>query len=198
MSLPVLPADREVWENICARRSKRTIRVSSSPDTHSQVQRSFLSHRLVNLFLVGGHLIQHKIKPNALFYPRRRKVINLIDAYTASGVLAAQALPRGQYKPNAPTTARRYCDGLETKDPEEDTLFVVYYFPHTVGAGMGPGARAAVPSLRSKRKLLVFRARSKVERDLWCWAINTEIEKVARATKDREERLRGLGKVTEN
>ncbi|KAI0320151.1 hypothetical protein OF83DRAFT_1053638 [Amylostereum chailletii] len=152
-------------------------------------------YKLVHLFLVGGHLVQFRIKSEALFHPRRSKVVNLLDAYTASGIFAAQELPRGQYKPNSAPAARRYRDGLETNDPEEDLLFVVYYYPHTVGAGMN--SRAAMPSLSTKRKLLVFRARSKVERDLWCSAINMEIEKIARATKEREARMRDAGKLVE-
>jgi hypothetical protein len=150
--------------------------------------------RLVHLFLVDGHLVQFRIRGRPTFHPRHGKVVNLIDAYIISGFLAAQALPSGEYRPNAPTAARRYRDGLESDDRDEDTLFIVLYYPHTFQAGMGAG-RAAMPSLSSERKMVVFRARSKVERDLWCWALNTEIEKVSRKRADREETLRTVGKV---
>ena len=53
---------------------------------------------------------------------------------------------------------------------------------------------SSVPALNSKHQILVFKARSKLERDAWCWALNAEIERVVRATADREERLRSGGR----
>jgi hypothetical protein len=41
----------------------------------------------------------------------------------------------------------------------------------------------------------VFRARSKLDRDSWAWAINWEIERLVRRRREREERLRGFGAV---
>ncbi|KAI9435381.1 hypothetical protein F5148DRAFT_1154663, partial [Russula earlei] len=102
-------------------------------------------------------------------------------------VLAAQALPKGQYNPNNPTTPRRYADGLESNDNEENTLFVVYYVPHEVAQS------EKVPSLNAAKKMMVFRCRSRFERDVWCWALNTEIEKLARGTRDREVKRRNVG-----
>ncbi|ETW81550.1 hypothetical protein HETIRDRAFT_51882 [Heterobasidion irregulare TC 32-1] len=156
----------------------------------------------VQLFIVAGHLIQYHMKTNSVHHRRRGKGISLLDAYIASGVFAAQSLPRGQYKPNTPPMARRYQDGLESADPDEDTLFVVYYYPLNVETGIterpGKGNRVgkdkeAVPNLSTKRKLMVFRTRSRVERDVWCWALNAEIEKVVRTKKEREEKLRHAG-----
>ena len=60
-------------------------------------------------------------------YHRKDKIIDLLDAYLCSGYFAAQYLPEGQYDANAPPVARRYQDGLETDDGEEDTLFIVWY-----------------------------------------------------------------------
>ena len=53
----------------------------------------------------------------------------------------------------------------------------------------------SLPSLSAKHKMLVFKARSKLERDAWCWALNTEIEKMVRVQKDREEMLRESGNL---
>lgn len=153
-----------------------------------------MRQRLVQLFIVPGHLVQFSIRSKSSFHPRRSENISLLDAYVVSGLFAAQSLPSGQYKPNAPAAARRYRDGLEAEEREEDTLFMLLYYPHPVGAGMGEGY-AATPALGAKRRTLVFRARSKVERDLWCWAINLEIEKVARGQKDREVGLRNAGGI---
>ncbi|TFY79105.1 hypothetical protein EWM64_g4906 [Hericium alpestre] len=150
-------------------------------------------YKLTQLFLVCGHLLQYDVKAGRVHHHRRGPVVNLLDAYTVSGVFAAQSLPLGQYDPNAPPTARRYQDGLECDDLEEDLLFIVYYFPHSVGAGQKAGTHATIPNLSAARKMLVFRTRSRVERDVWCWALNAEIEKVTRAAREREEKLRHAG-----
>lgn len=140
-------------------------------------------------------------------YYQKRKTVNLIDAYVCSGYFAAQTLPDGQFKPDMPATARRYADGLETDDPEEDTLFMLWYRSHPVGAGdetgSSPGAQiwkgtvpsAVVPPLSAKRKVALFRTRSKLERDAWCWALNTEIEKMAYCYPQREMAMREAGDI---
>jgi Pleckstrin homology domain len=156
---------------------------------------------MVQLFLVSGQLVPYHITPKTTLHRKQFKVINLLDAYVCSGYFAAQTLPKGQYSPNAPATPRRYQDGLETDDPEEDTLFTVWYRPHApvvdvaVGRPTANIALSRVPSLASKRKLVVFRTRSKLERDAWCWALNCEIDKMVRLTQAREEKLRECGLV---
>jgi hypothetical protein len=140
----------------------------------------------VQLFLVASQLVQFHIKPKSTVFRRRGEPVSLLDAYVISGVFAAQALPRGQYNPNNPITPRRYADGLESDDSEENTLFTVYYVSRRIAQG------EKVPSLNAAKKMMVFRCRSRVERDLWCWAMNTEIEKLARERRDREE-LRNAG-----
>ena len=72
--------------------------------------------------LVSGHLIQFELSTTA--HHRRFRTINLLDVFITSGHLAAQALPRDEY--DAPLTARRYQDGLETEDWEEDLTMVVW------------------------------------------------------------------------
>jgi hypothetical protein len=166
------------------------------------------SIRHLQLVLVNGHLVQFRIKPTMSLYYQKRKTINLIDAYVCSGYFAAQALPSGQFKPDTPATARRYADGLETDDPEEDTLFMLWYRSHPVGAGdetggsvpatlVGKGSvrSAVIPPLSAKRKVALFRTRSKLERDAWCWALNTEIEKVAHRNPQREIRMSETGDI---
>jgi len=139
------------------------------------------------MFLVAGELVQFHIKPKATLYRRKGKSVSLLDAYIVSGVLAAQALPKGQYNPNNPATPRRYADGLESNDADENTLFTIYYVPRKAAQ------TGKVPSLNAAKKMMVFRCRSRVERDVWCWALNTEIEKLARGKKDREEKWRNVG-----
>ena len=147
--------------------------------------------------LLSGHLVQFEISHNSSLHHRRDKVINLLDAYVCSGYFAAQYLPEGQYDANKPPVARRYQDGLETDDGEEDTLFIVWY-RNVRGQAEGVrrnNAAADVPPLKTKRKVGVFRTRSRLERDAWVWAINVEIEKVVRASRDREEAVRLAGRL---
>ena len=82
--------------------------------------------------------------------------------------------------------------------PDEDTNQVA----GVNGQGQSDGERQKgkqkqkdVPPLHAKRKLGVFRTRSKLERDAWVWAINVEIEKVVRASREREEAVRQAGQL---
>lgn len=125
---------------------------------------------------------------------RRRVEMSLLDAYVCSGYFAAAHLPEGQYNLDAPPAARRYQDGLETDDREEDTLFMIWY--REISADEKRNAEnITVPPLTAKRKLAVFRARGKLERDAWCWAINSEIEKIVRTAQKREIKVRDAGEL---
>ncbi|KAH8824972.1 Pleckstrin homology domain-containing protein [Flagelloscypha sp. PMI_526] len=170
--------------------------------------------KYVQLFLVRGELLRFRIAPKAPFHHATSKKISLLDAYVCSGYFAAIALPSGQYRPNAEPDARRYQDGLEADDPDEDLLFCLWYrskgppAKETVDAscsielddgkgGSSGGPIGSVPSLSAKRKLILFRTRSKLERDAWCWAINCEIERLVRVTKDRETKMRMTGTLAQ-
>ena len=115
--------------------------------------------------------------------------------------------------------SRAYADGLMTSDPEEDTVFMVWYRHHPAMQTKGDGLSTfdvqlhdtkdaegnklrkyqerlnsePIPELKAKPNLLVCRARSKLERDSWCWALNCEIERLARASQIREQRARERG-----
>ncbi|KAJ6584842.1 Pleckstrin homology domain-containing protein [Mycena capillaripes] len=159
-------------------------------------------YKFVQLFLLPGHLVQFRITPKSSLHLAMNQNINLADAYVCSGYFAALTLPNGQYTSDNPLP-RRYQDGLETDDPDEDTLFMLWYHPHrsdvNVGLEVPEGEERKqtdsprVPSLLSKRKVVVFRCRNKLERDAWCWALNCEIEKIVRIQQDREEKLRNTG-----
>lgn len=178
------------------------------------LKNSLLRH--IQLVLVSGHLVQYRIAAQHTLFHRRDKTINLLDAYVCSGYLAARYLPEGQYNPDAPPVARRYQDGLETEDCDEDTLFMIWYHTSKIGddgarrnANASPSANASpaedrgemapppieIPALNAKRKIGVFRTRSKLERDAWVWAINSEIEKVLRVAREREDAIREAGEL---
>lgn len=159
--------------------------------------------RLVWMALVSGHLVRFSIKPGQSMHMGSAKRLNLLDAYVISGYYAAMNLPSGQFKANAPVAPRRYVDGLETDDRDEDMLFMLWYRPHQSSADAAkapthtPVVGKSVPSLSAKHRMLVFRSRSRIERDAWCWALGTEIEKIARVQVAREEKLRDTGNLVE-
>jgi hypothetical protein len=144
------------------------------------------------MVLISGCLLRYQVTPKSALHLRDSNVIHLHNAYVFSGYFAAMMLPGDQYNPEATIVARRYQDGLESNDLEEDTLFAVWYHPM---ASSQPGPKdqglAAKPRLKRKNKLVVFRTRSKLERDAWCWAINCEIERLVRERTDKED-LAGL------
>lgn len=154
---------------------------------------------------MDGHLISFRISPPKSLHLVNKNKVNLIDAYVISGYLAALTLAKGEFRPNAPSMARRYEDGLEADDRDEDMLFVICYRKHAAAIPLRPNMDSAVnhntqepfsiPPLSEKHKYLVCRARSKLERNGWCWALNMEIEKLTRKQKEREERLRQTGNL---
>lgn len=161
------------------------------------------------MYLVNGHLVPFLIASGYALHVAMRKRINLVDAYVCSGYMAALTLPKGQYCPNAPIAARRYEDGLEANDREEDMLIVIRYrkhapeIPQRPGIVLVPNSKAKnntsgsqwIPPLSEKYRFLILRTRSKIERDAWCWALNIEIEKLTRKQKGREEKLRQTGNL---
>lgn len=121
--------------------------------------------------------------------------ISLLDAYICSGYFVAMALPLDEYNPNSPPVARLFQDGLESMDAEEDTLFMIWYRPHNVKKGepIEKLEEAFIPGLSARHRILMCRARSGLERDAWCWALNCEVERLARATGVREKKAREQG-----
>ncbi|OCB84999.1 hypothetical protein A7U60_g7956 [Sanghuangporus baumii] len=148
-----------------------------------------------HLILTRGFLVQFRVKNDFSLHTHQMGRINLIDAYVCSGYYAALALPPDEYDPNSQPLTRYFPDGLETRDMTEDTLFLLWYCPHAdVGkSDKGDSNKTPIRQMNSKRKLVFFRARSKLERDAWCWALNCEIERLVRETKDREYRIREQG-----
>ncbi|CAL1713133.1 unnamed protein product [Somion occarium] len=164
-------------------------------------------YKQLQLVLVSGHLVQFHVTGTPSLHHRRHLTVNLLDAYVCSGYIAAQRLPPGQYHPDTPSLPRRYRDGLESDESDEDTIFMIWYRRHVPSEEMIQAAHpvastdgtktmhADVPPLNAKRKLGVYRTRSKLERDAWVWAINVEIDKAVRRTRERETRIRETGKL---
>ncbi|KAG8980386.1 hypothetical protein FRC05_006017 [Tulasnella sp. 425] len=79
-------------------------------------------HMLV--ILTHGHLILFHLKETKSAHHHRSRSINLIDSYTYSGQLAVATLPKEDT--SAEPTARRYQDGLEANDTDEDVTFIIW------------------------------------------------------------------------
>lgn len=196
-----LPIARQRWSPLYEKRATWSIQVSHLSAFLILILTLICPKRLVQLFLVAGHLVRFRIGSQSSMYPAFRKKINLLDAYVYSGYFAAQTLPKGQYRPNADPAPRRYQDGLETNDPEEDMLFMISYRPQPQVTSaeydprITPVETKSIPNLSTKHKMLVFKTRSLFERDSWCWALNAEIEKIVRAQKNWEDKLRETGNL---
>lgn len=67
------------------------------------------------------------------------------------------------------------------------------YRPYAPKKALVDGHGVAIPAINAKHKIIIFKARSKLERDAWCWAINDEIERTARHHVSRELKSRQGG-----
>ncbi|CAE6415279.1 unnamed protein product [Rhizoctonia solani] len=151
--------------------------------------------------LTGGHLLLFHITPNVTSYHHHSRTINLVDAYVYSGQIAMRSLPRAAGVDSRQKIPRRYQDGLESDDSEEDTTFIIWYRPHSTHIPLDP-LLSSEPALKDeptiaplggKHKLIICKARSRLERDAWCWVLNTEIERFSRMLSTREKHLRNQG-----
>lgn len=142
----------------------------------------------MDLVLTQGSLSWFKIHRGSVLHTAAKKKISLGNAYVLSGFLAAQLLPREEFQDQA---ARHYRDGLEADDDDVDRLFVVLHYSQKYSSENPP----QLPALKKKRKMAIFKTRSKLERDSWCWALNSEIERVMRSRTEFETRLRDEGVI---
>lgn len=90
-----------------------------------------LSHRLMQLMLVSGHLVQFHIASHRTTHHMRSRVISLSDAYVCSGHFATQSLPIHEFAKTREPLRRRFQDGLESEDLESDTVFLLWYMSST-------------------------------------------------------------------
>lgn len=65
----------------------------------------------------------------------------------------------------------------------------------TTTVGVEATGTLGIPALDAKHKMLVLRARSRLERDAWCWALNAEIERLVRVYSSREQAVRNDGGI---
>ncbi|KLT42021.1 hypothetical protein CC85DRAFT_285951 [Cutaneotrichosporon oleaginosum] len=180
------------------------------PVTHSgrvYVRRSkWGKFRSFYLVLMQGSLVAFSSDGRAGMQPRRA-VWPLFGSFVYSGMLAQDELDANPNESAWDPQNRVYQDGLQSNDGAEDTTFCVrLLWPHGRFAPPQPwdleknrketGAQADFvppPLKKEPQRLLVCRARSKLERDRWVWALNCEKERFARAFVRDEETLRNTG-----
>jgi len=150
-------------------------------------------YRLVQLILVPGYLIQFHIGSANVSHHLKSKTTSLLDAYVCSGHYATQSLSVDEFSTTQPPLPRRFQDGLEIEDHELDTLLLIRYRPHSIGKTNANSSGPPVLALNAKHKIMVLKARSKLERDAWCWALNAVIERLTRKNRDREVKGRDGG-----
>ncbi|GAA5963604.1 hypothetical protein JCM21900_000304 [Sporobolomyces salmonicolor] len=151
-----------------------------------------------HVLLLPGTLIEYQSfqrnlygQPLATPYHRRKFTLSLRDCYCYSGSLTA-ALFHGTANTTAwdpaNTTQHHFprcyttTDGLRTTDDDEDCTFVLLRMRH--------GGHGTAKKFGQKGVARVYRARSKVERDQFVYALNCAIERLLRGEQEREERLR--------
>ncbi|KPV77586.1 uncharacterized protein RHOBADRAFT_51419 [Rhodotorula graminis WP1] len=131
-------------------------------------------------------------RPKATPYHRRRHVLTLRDCYIYSGSLASHLLAPSKgastWDPadeSAHQLPRYYSssDGLRTADDVEDCTFAIVRVKHS-RSGKLDKLDKKVDEAR------VYRARSKLERDQFVYALNASIERIMRGEREREDRLR--------
>ncbi|CAE6412456.1 unnamed protein product [Rhizoctonia solani] len=184
--------------NWCVLDGCRTIVKAGRLYTKKGIRKQFQHHFHV---LTGGHLVLYHITPNVTAYHHHSRTVNLADAYVYSGQIAVRSLPRAAGVDSRQKIPRRYQDGLESDDSEEDTTFIIWYRPHSTHIPLDPSLSSepaakdapTIAPLSGKHKLIICKARSRLERDAWCWVLNTEIERLSRMLSTREKHMRNQG-----
>ncbi|KAI5453578.1 hypothetical protein NCC49_005403 [Naganishia albida] len=149
--------------------------------------------------LVPGYLIECSVTADC--YHRRKYRYSLAETYVCPQSAAQQHV---RLRVDEPMETRLYQDGLSSSDGVEDCSFVIWIRReakvdaidqahvqigrHAVGS---KGRRHTASRLAKKpAKMIVCRARCKLERDLWVRALSIEIESHSREHTEQQNRLR--------
>ncbi|WVQ73104.1 hypothetical protein IAR50_002668 [Cryptococcus sp. DSM 104548] len=189
-----------IWD-WCTVKGCRSICLSGRMYMKKSTWRKFRSKYMV---LTEGSLVSFKISGKNAFH-KRKKTYPLFGAYVYSGLLAHEEIHEPSNRQGPSTMEYRvYQDGLQSSDGPEDTTFCVRlaipgssWTAKTVDPwDLGDDEDyTPLPLSKSPQGLLIFRARSKLERDRWVWAINAEMERQARSHLRQEKALREYGNV---
>ncbi|BGP15078.1 hypothetical protein JCM10213v2_003033 [Rhodosporidiobolus nylandii] len=162
------------------------------------------TYRLRHVLLLPGTLVEYQSiardmhgQPLSTPYHRRRLIVSLRDCYVYSGSLASHFLSAANSHSWDPGNEAGHqfprcypaTDGLRTADEAEDCTFVVVRIRH---GGNGKNRKLAQKAAGAR----IYRARSKLERDQFVYALNASIERLHRGEQKREQRLRDFTWLT--
>ncbi|KAI5779234.1 Pleckstrin homology domain-containing protein [Geopyxis carbonaria] len=177
--------------NVCGLSSCRAITMSGvlyrKPRRHSTFRR-------YNVILCHGELIVfHNScrgstgKEYPTVYQERHVSLSLTDCYIYSGLVTESDLlyQNQTFDSNSPgrhTLPRIYPDGYTSYDEDTMTCFVLWHGTRrslfTTKDDEGKTIRHRVPQLGTKGRAIVFKARSRLERDTWVMSIAMEIDRL--------------------
>lgn len=185
--------------NMCGISCCRTIHLSG-PLYYKPKRRSLFS--AVHCILIPGHVLLftttlRKRSGRSIPHTHNHKIdkIDLTDCYLYSGLLTENDLlyQNQTFDSNSPghnALPRMWVDdGWTSRDEDVMTCFVIWqprskgWFrqPKSAGNGLGEEVKTKlkrVANLGKKGRTIVFKARSRAERDHWVLAIGTEIERL--------------------
>ncbi|KAF3289731.1 hypothetical protein TWF970_003491 [Orbilia oligospora] len=180
-----------IW-NVCGISSCRTLTYSGHLYQKKTRHATFQKYHVVachgKLLIFENTVRKYTGEPLDYVHQLKRQEISLRDAYVYSGIATeSQLLYQNQTfdsnNPGRHALPRVYEDGWMSTDEDVMTCFVVWHgAKHTSIRSKDDGGKRArvkrVTALGSTGKSMVFKARSRQERDLWVMAIGVEIERL--------------------
>ncbi|KAK6343304.1 hypothetical protein TWF730_010896 [Orbilia blumenaviensis] len=180
-----------IW-NVCGISSCRTITYSGHLYQKKTRHATFQKYHVVachgKLLIFNNMVRKYTGEPLDAVHQLKRQEVSLRDAYVYSGIATeSQLLYQNQTfdsnNPGRHALPRVYEDGWMSTDEDVMTCFVVWHgAKHTSIKSKDDGGKRArvkrVTALGSAGKSMVFKARSRQERDLWVMAIGVEIERL--------------------
>ncbi|KAF2222797.1 Pleckstrin homology domain-containing protein [Elsinoe ampelina] len=189
--------------NMCGISGCRTVHVSGQLYRKKRIHATF---EKIHVILCRGKLLLYRDTERTLsgrkvehIYHERTGTVDLADCYLYSGLITSSDLlyQNRTFDANAPgnTALPRIwrADGWSSTDEDAMTTFALWtgarkgWFWNRDGMGLGGGEGKGlkgrlkrVNQLGVKGRSMVFKCRSRAERDHWVLAIGAEIERVAR------------------
>ncbi|KAF3917368.1 hypothetical protein ABW21_db0203034 [Orbilia brochopaga] len=180
-----------IW-NVCGISSCRTVthggNLYQKKSRHATFQKYYVVACHGKLLIFNHTVRRYNGEPLDCIHQQKRHEVSLRDAYVYSGsATESQLLYQNQTfdsnNPGRHTLPRVYEDGWMSTDEDAMTCFVVWHGAKrtSIKSKDDEGKRSKVKrvtALGSRGKSMVFKARSRQERDLWVMAINVEIERL--------------------
>ncbi|KAJ6257044.1 hypothetical protein Dda_7928 [Drechslerella dactyloides] len=180
-----------IW-NVCGISSCRTVTYGGNlyqkKSRHATFQKYYVVACHGKLLIFNHTVRRYNGEPLDCIHQQKRHEVSLRDAYVYSGsATESQLLYQNQTfdsnNPGRHALPRVYDDGWMSSDEDAMTCFVVWHGAKrtSIKSRDDEGKRGKVKrvtALGSTGKSMVFKARSRQERDLWVMAINVEIERL--------------------